>query len=527
MAQVQHFTYRAPDGTIKRVEAASIEDARSTVGTGNYDPQGYKVRENNQPVGYTDFKLEEEGWFEPSQMWDQAQLTAKGYDVNTLQSNAAKVQSGAMTQEQSNAANRTQEANIAEQQRLASIIPPMQKRSASRGLSPGIQSEVINGERYEIGSKAWQAAKAQRLPGESVADFTSRIDSQSRSGSLSRQATIGTSTALRMKDRAQELKAAFGLGNAPVMPDIFGSTDQRSLNLARQERDAINRELEGILAERLAIDAEFRKFSQNAGEGTTEAGRAGITSEEGRKVQEQYDALNRRELVLETKLNNRNSVIKELMSSQQQEYAMAVDQYNTRFSQAMQLYDIFDREEQRDYDRQMDERDDLRANAKANLEVLSGAIQAQIEAGTLSEINAVQRAQLQDLETQAGLPLGSTLAVLQTMKPGEEKLWAGVDDFGGFSYITKTPNGEIKVYKSANAVPQDSGESESEDSKIITKFNADLATPNLLKVAGTREQFIRQLQAKYPEIDPSDIATAVYSTYPDGYEKMFSTGRSL
>lgn len=427
---------------------------------------------------------------------------------------------------------------------------------AERGITtPTVPSSAAQG----IGS-----SNPIRLPGEGIEDFTKRLDAPSISQeqyqwnaqelALGGQAgleayksriaklqagmsgatttspqgqtgaytpaspAVGTSTALRMKERAKSLKEAFGLGNAPVMPDLFGSQDQKSLNLARRERDTINKEMEGILADRLAIDAEFRKFKQNAGEGTTEAGRAGITSEEGRKVQEQYDALNRRELVLETKLSNRNAVISELMRNQEQDYANAVTQYNTQFSQALQLYNLFDKED-----------DELQANAKANLEVLSNSIQAQIEAGTLApdQITSVQRSQLQELEVQAGLPIGSTLAVLQTLKPGEEKLYAGVDDFGGFSYITKNAKGEIKVYKSANAVPQDTSDTDDEDSKIVAKFNADLATPNLLKVAGTREQFIRQLQAKYPEIDPSDIATAVYSTYPDGYEKMFQGDRSL
>lgn len=332
-------------------------------------------------------------------------------------------------------------------------------------------------------------AKPIRNSGESILDFTKRVDtslqlqpgetldqyyarlpgskpgsavtgqsrvaispsaSQGQSGAYS--APVATSSALRLKEKSEALKEALGLGDAPMLPDIFGSTDQRSLDLARKERDAINKEMEGILAERLAIDAEFRKFQQNAGEGTTEAGRMGITSEEGRKVQEQYDALNRRELVLETKLGNRNAVIKELMANQRQEYADAVDQYNTRFSQALQLYNLFSAEE----DRAERGRNELKANASANLDVLMGSIQAQIEAGQLlpGNISAVQRAQIQDLEVQAGLPLGSTLAVLGTLKAGEEKLYSGVDDFGNFVYISKDVNGKISVKKAAGAVPQ-------------------------------------------------------------------------
>ena len=52
--------------------------------------------------------------------------------------------------------------------------------------------------------------------------------------------------------------------------------------------------------------------------------------------------------------------------------------------------------------------------------------------------------------------------------------------------------------------------------QIVKDFNKDLTSWNL---SGTREQFIRQLKARYPGIEPQDIVDKVYETYPDGYDK--------
>lgn len=296
---------------------------------------------------------------------------------------------------------------------------------------------------------------ATRTPGESIEDFTKRLGGGTV-GVGTGTATVpppkspaapvvGTSTAERMKAKALELKEAFGLGDAPQMPGLFGEMEKSSLNLARQERDLVNKEMETILNERLTLEEQFRQFKSKAGEGVSEGGRIGALSEEGRKVGDQLDSLNRRELVLETKLRNRNAIVSEMMGLQKDDYANTVTQYNTRFSQALQLYGLFDKEQ-----------DEVKTNAKANLDVFSGSIQAQIEAGKLKpdQITSTQRMKIEDLETQAGLPLGSTLAILQTLKPGEEKLYSGVDDYGNFVYISKDANGQIVVKKAPGAVPQ-------------------------------------------------------------------------
>jgi hypothetical protein len=63
-----------------------------------------------------------------------------------------------------------------------------------------------------------------------------------------------------------------------------------------------------------------------------------------------------------------------------------------------------------------------------------------------------------------------------------------------------------------------SGSGSSDEQKTIDAFNKALSNRTEMNRAGSREQFIRQLQAAYPDIDPNDIARKVYETYPDHYD---------
>lgn len=67
--------------------------------------------------------------------------------------------------------------------------------------------------------------------------------------------------------------------------------------------------------------------------------------------------------------------------------------------------------------------------------------------------------------------------------------------------------------------PSPSGGSDTSSQKTLAAYTKALANRSTLNKAGTREQFIRQLQAQFPNINPDDIAASVYKAYPDGYNK--------
>ncbi|HYK01301.1 MAG TPA: hypothetical protein VE974_06065 [Thermoanaerobaculia bacterium] len=95
----------------------------------------------------------------------------------------------------------------------------------------------------------------------------------------------------------------------------------------------------------------------------------------------------------------------------------------------------------------------------------------------------------------------------------------------GSSVYTWNPNtnafeltvSKPKTYAPTKAKTSTAASSSSSTDKTVAAFRAALASRTNLNRAGTREQFIRELQAKYPNIEPSDVARAVYETYPDGY----------
>lgn len=240
-------------------------------------------------------------------------------------------------------------------------------------------------------------------------------------------------------ERLKQLRDSLGIGTPPAGPTM-SAQDTATLNSAQSDVNAINKELEDILAQRTALNDQMRKFAITTGPGMTEGGRSGAVSEEQRNIQFQLDALNSRELVLNTKLNNRNNTINQIMQTSRQNYQDAVSQYNTQFGQALQLYSIFDKQNT-----------DLQQNAKASLDVLTNNYGNLIQSGKLNinQLTPAQKSQLNDLENQAGLPLNSSLMILQSMKPGEEKLYSGVDNKGTFSYVTRSADGSINVQKVA------------------------------------------------------------------------------
>ena len=82
--------------------------------------------------------------------------------------------------------------------------------------------------------------------------------------------------------------------------------------------------------------------------------------------------------------------------------------------------------------------------------------------------------------------------------------------------IDKTTGNTIKDL--GTAYKADTEDVDDDEAKLVDKFRTDLvAYDKQIQEGTTREQIIRLLKTRYPEIDPDDIARAVYETYPDDY----------
>ena len=91
---------------------------------------------------------------------------------------------------------------------------------------------------------------------------------------------------------------------------------------------------------------------------------------------------------------------------------------------------------------------------------------------------------------------------------------AGISKTDTYSQAAAKLNSS-KIYQDQIRGPEGSSQTE-QDKKTIEKFNDSLTSWN---GAGTRENFIRMLQAKYPNVNKDDIVRKVYETYPDNYKK--------
>ena len=269
-------------------------------------------------------------------------------------------------------------------------------RKAQEQLRRGGVEPVSVALRPEVDRTAFTGVR--RLPGESVEDFTRRFTPTQPTQQVAQQVAVGTSEAVRARARARITPETLGLPEAPTRPSLILEGDLDRANLAREERAEIESELTSILEERLELEAEFRGIKSRAAEGVTEAGRIGIVTEASRETQEALDALNRRELVLETKLRNRNNVISEIMKFQQQDFVNATAQYNIKFSQALQLYNIFE-----------EEADELQRNAAANLDVIINSLKE----GGVENVSETQWLMIEDLEIQRGFEPGTVRAFVR------------------------------------------------------------------------------------------------------------------
>ena len=147
-------------------------------------------------------------------------------------------------------------------------------------------------------------------------------------------------------------------------------------------------------------------------------------------------------------------------------------------------------------------------NYYKQLQLMQSALEQQANLLTYKtpEQQLAEEIRKQEIEKALGLGSYAKIETPKTEITGDEK--------SGRYLVTYDANGRI-ISKQLIAPPQPTTTEET----IIEKFNKSLVDRNALDKAGTREQFIRQLQAQYPQIDPSDIARKVYETYPDFYNK--------
>lgn len=220
-----------------------------------------------------------------------------------------------------------------------------------------------------------------------------------------------------------------------------------------------------------------------------------------------------------TRLTNANSAVAKIMANTKSDYQTASTNYNQAYTRAISLFNAQESKMSRDQTR-------ASANAKVIIDSYKGTSNS-------SKITDNDRAQWTNLETQAGLPSGFIEAAIKAESTSGVKVDHWTTDAQGNTYaygtdasgkpvILETFNSTGKPSSSKNQNTPGANGLTPDEQKKVDSFNKSLANSTALMRTSnpiTREQFIRQLQAEYPDINPDQISQAVYKTYPDNYNK--------
>jgi len=325
---------------------------------------------------------------------------------------------------------------------------------------------------------------------------------------------------LRMQSEMAALKASLG-GPAPAAPNL-----EQNYTTLLNEKDAsgysvqdYQKNITDLNAQKADALAQLQKFKEKIPQGVTEGFAQGSISVEQQAVQDKIDFIDRQINTASLQLQNRNSTIETLMNLRQQDYATASKNYDREFSNNLAVYNALSARQ----DKAQSEEERAQDNARANLQILAN----QLSSGDLqfAQLDPAQQAQINNLELQAGLPTGTIASIKDNNPKADIVSTTSRTDASGNAFtdiILRDQNtGALTVQtisRGKERVPTKGGTT-TDPNKIIDKFNDDLTDRNALNRAKTREQFIRDLQAKYPQIHAGDIARKVYETYPDNYDK--------
>ena len=138
---------------------------------------------------------------------------------------------------------------------------------------------------------------------------------------------------------------------------------------------------------------------------------AGRISEEGQQAQDKVDFIDRQINTVTGQLNTAYNVINSLMNFKQMDYSAAKEQYDSQFSQNMQMFNMVKGIDDSIKSDQQHEAD----VARSNLQIMYNSIAANSDGvGSLSKS---QKTMITKLEVQAGLPAGF-YNTIQAKNPG-------------------------------------------------------------------------------------------------------------
>lgn len=319
-----------------------------------------------------------------------------------------------------------------------------------------------------------------------------------------------------------------GLGTKPTAPS-FESTYQSELS--KSGISDLETNLNDLTNQENELRAQFRVQKANE-EGKPVAMNVieGRVSEEERAANERLDTVLRQKDYITNQLKTKYDVVNNIMNLKKLDYTTATDQYNTAFSQNLQMFNtvkgIAD-DQKTDAEREQD-------NARANAQIIYNSIK---EGGLkVSEISPDQKLSITKMEMQAGLPVGF-YETLQSKNPKADIVTSTSRESNGAKYvdiIMRNEDGSLStksMYVGATDKPQGTKPTEAE----TTKSNAKKVASQLAGRAGD-DGYVAPEDYKTARkawvnagYDATDFDTRFAKTYanPDSYDVIGISTKAL
>lgn len=274
---------------------------------------------------------------------------------------------------------------------------------------------------------------------------------------------------------------------------------------------------------RVLQDSLAEERTKLAGEGgITQGFLEGTMSEKGRAVQAELDKISRAEALAVDRLNLKNSYIDSVMKMTELDYSTASTQYNNEYSKNIQSQSLIANVSGK-YETLKDKDETI---ARANLSTITNLFSN--SGKTWDTATPEMKAQINKLEMQAGIPVGTT-ELFAKSKPRANIIGTttGYDasgkQFTRYQYMDENGQPQMSDIQYTGGVaqtPTTPGTTEAAG-KFATSLKSFV--DDAYKGTYTREQVIAGLKTQYPEMKESMIEENVKALMPEGWEKNIKT----
>ncbi|MCK9370224.1 hypothetical protein M0R04_09990 [Candidatus Dojkabacteria bacterium] len=320
---------------------------------------------------------------------------------------------------------------------------------------------------------------------------------------------------LKKQKEIQDLKTTLTPETpVPTKPDYLKTyqelRDSQGVQSIEDEMLAIKdkkRELQdSLIAERGSMTGVSEGFAQ------------GTLSEKGQQINDELAKLTRAEQLATDRLNLKNSYIDDVMKFTEADYTTASTQWNNEYAKNIQSQSLI-ANIQNKYESLADKDQTI---ARANINTITNLFSN--SGKTWDSVDPMMKAQIQSLELQAGIPVGTTEAFAKS-KPRANIISTSTGyDASGNQFVRYQYTGEDGmpgaadvVYTGGKAQTQmiPGGKEETGTySTVLTQYTDD-AYKGIYK---TREQVVSALQSEFPNVAKSTIESNVKNRLPDGWE---------